>query len=84
MARGVFPPIPDTKNVRSMVHVDDLVDALMLCVEREEANGRVFIVTEGKAYSTRQIYDWVCETMGRKAPRWSVPPGLLLRGGEAR
>jgi len=77
MARGIFPPIPDTKNVRSMVHLDDLVEALMLAVEREEANGRVFIVTDGQAYSTRQIYDWVCETMGRKAPPWSVPPAVF-------
>ena len=77
MARGVFPPIPDTKNVRSMVHIDDLVEALILSAEKEEANGRVFIVTDGKTYSTRQIYEWVCETMGRKVPRWSVSPFLF-------
>lgn len=77
MARGVFPPIPDTKNVRSMVHIDDLVEALILSAEKEEANGRVFIVTDGNTYSTRQIYEWVCETMGRKAPQWSVPPFLF-------
>jgi nucleoside-diphosphate-sugar epimerase len=77
MARGLFPPIPDTKNVRSMVHIEDLVEALVLCAEKAEAHGRVFIVTDGKEYSTRQIYDWVCETMGRRAPSWSVPPALF-------
>lgn len=77
MACGIFPPIPDTKNVRSMVHVEDLVEALVLCAERDEANGRVFLVTDGQGYSTRQIYDWACEAMGRKAPSWSVPPAVL-------
>ncbi len=79
MTRGVFPPIPDTKNVRSMVHVEDLVDALILCAERGGANRRVFIVTDGRSYSTREIYGWVCETMGRRTPRWSVP-AFVLRG----
>ena len=77
MARGFFPPIPDTKNARSMVHVADLVEALILCAEKDEANGRVFIVSDGQAYSTRQIYDWVCATMGRKPPSWSVPPTVF-------
>jgi nucleoside-diphosphate-sugar epimerase len=82
MARGVFPPIPDTKNARSMVHVEDLVDALVLCAEKNEASGRVFIVTDGKVYSTREIYEWVCETMGRKAPWWSVPPFVFHAAGK--
>jgi len=82
MARGVFPPVPDTKNARSMVHVDDLARALVLCAESEAANRRAFIVTDGKRYSTRQIYEWVCESMGRKTPPWSIPPVVFYTAGK--
>ncbi|UCH83825.1 MAG: NAD-dependent epimerase/dehydratase family protein [Candidatus Latescibacterota bacterium] len=77
VAKGVFPPVPDTGNVRSMVHVEDVVQALMLSAEKEDANGRVFIVTDGHSYSTRQIYEWICEALGRRVPAWRVPAGGL-------
>lgn len=81
IARGAFPPVPRVKNARSMVHVADLADALILCAERDEAGGRVFIVSDGRAYSTREIYDWVCEALGRRPPRWSVPAAALRAAG---
>jgi nucleoside-diphosphate-sugar epimerase len=77
VGRGIFPPIPDTGNTRSMVHIDDLVQALMLSMEKDEANGRVFIVTDGNTYSTRQIYEWICQALGREVPSWRIPAGLL-------
>lgn len=82
MARGAFPPLPDTGNTRSMVHVEDLVTALILCAEREEANRRVFVVTDGRPYSTREMYEWVCEALGRKPPRWSVPAWVFRCAGK--
>ncbi|MEE9268799.1 MAG: NAD-dependent epimerase/dehydratase family protein [Candidatus Krumholzibacteria bacterium] len=73
MERGLFPPIPHAHNRRSMVHVDDLVDALLLAAEKPEANGRVFIVSDGRDYSTRELYEWICEAMHRRVPPWTVP-----------
>ncbi len=82
MARGLFPPLPDTRNARSMVHVDDLVDALLLAATKPEARGRIFLVTDGTPYSTRQIYEWVREAMGRGVPRWSIPAFALRTAGK--
>jgi UDP-glucose 4-epimerase len=79
--RGMFPPLPETRNARSMVHVDDLVGALCLCAERPEAAGRVFIVSDGKKYTTREVYEWVCGAVGKKKPRWAVPPFALRAAG---
>lgn len=76
--RGVFPPLPKTENARSMVHVEDLARALVLCAEKREAAGRVFIVTDGRRYSTREMYERVCEAVGKRKPRWAVP-GFALR-----
>lgn len=83
MARGFFPPLPEVRNARSMVHVQDFTDALILCGEKPQAAGRAFIVTDGRPYSTREIYDWICEALGRTPPRWSVPVFALVFAGKA-
>lgn len=77
ISRGRFPPIPDTRNKRSMVHVDDVVQAALLAAESPVAIGKVYLVTDGRTYSTRQIYTWICEVLGRKIPAWYLPIPLL-------
>lgn len=81
VARGRFPPLPETGNRRSLVHVDDVVQALRLAAERGEANGQIYIVTDSEVYSTRQIYMLVCQALGRPVPRWSVPSWALRAAG---
>jgi len=75
--RGYFPPLPDTGNHRSMVHVDDVVQAAVLAAQRCEAIGQIYIVTDGQSYSTRQIYDWIRVLLGKKPPLWHIPLFLL-------
>ena len=71
--KGWFPPLPETGNNRSMVHVDDLVSALLLVCEDYRANGEIFNVTDGNKYSSREIYETMCNVLGKKVPSWSVP-----------
>ncbi|MFQ5511269.1 MAG: NAD-dependent epimerase/dehydratase family protein [Candidatus Krumholzibacteriia bacterium] len=71
--RGFFPPMPRCGNRRSMVHVEDLVEAMVLAAARPEANGRVFIVSDGCDYNTRELYEWICLALGRRVPPWTVP-----------
>jgi UDP-glucose 4-epimerase len=77
MLRGVeqgwFPPLPETNNRRSMIHVDDLVQALLLVAEDERANGEIFIATDGVTYSSREIYVAICQSVGKTVPKWKVP-----------
>jgi UDP-glucose 4-epimerase len=75
--KGVFPPLPETHNRRSMVHVDDLVQAAILAAEKPEAAGQIYIVTDGQAYSTRQIYDWIRVALGKSPVNAAIPMGLL-------
>ncbi len=77
VAKGLFPPLPETHNRRSMVHVDDVVNAAILAAENPRAAGQIYIVTDGQAYSTRQIYDWIREALGKPPVDWSVPYPLL-------
>lgn len=75
--KGVFPPLPENHNRRSMVHVDDVVQAAILAAEKPEAAGQIYIVTDGQAYSTRQIYDWIRVALGKSPLHASIPMGLL-------
>jgi UDP-glucose 4-epimerase len=75
--RGYFPPLPETGNKRSMVHIEDVVNAVLLAADAPAARGQTYIVTGGRDYSTREIYQGICEALGKPVPRWSVPPRAL-------
>lgn len=74
---GWFPPLPETGNQRSMIHVDDLVRAILFIAEDKRTNGQIFIATDGTSYSAREIYIAMCNSMGKKIPKWSVPKILF-------
>jgi len=75
--KGWFPPLPETGNKRSMIHVDDLVQAILLVSEDKRANGEIFIATDGTPYSSREIYNSMCSVTGKLIPKWSVPKTLF-------
>lgn len=75
--RGVFPPLPETGNRRSLVHVDDVAQAVLLAVAHPAAAGQSYFVTDGQPYSGRELYAMIRQALGRSAPRWSAPASLL-------
>ena len=74
---GRFPPLPDLGDQRSLLHVADAIQALLLVAASEAANGRVYTVTDLQSYSTRGIYELVCRKSGKPVPGWTFPMGLL-------
>lgn len=74
---GFFPPLPDTGNRRSMLHVDNAVDAALLAADDPAAAGRCFIVTDRRPYSTREVYDGLRGALGLRPASWAVPAPLL-------
>jgi nucleoside-diphosphate-sugar epimerase len=83
MDRGKFPMLPDTGNKRSMIHVDDVVRVLLRAAEKPQAGGQVYIVTDGRTYSTREICDWILQALGKTDRRWSLPLWVLRAGARA-
>ena len=77
VAKGRFPPIPEVGNKRSMIHVEDVVQAALLAAEKSAAVGQTYIVVDGQAYSTRQMYEWICEALDKPVPAWTIPTGAL-------
>ena len=75
--KGWFPPIPETGNRRSMIHVDDIIRALLLLANNKKADGEIFIATDGRTYSSRNIYEIMSHVLGNSVPSWSVPKFLM-------
>ena len=72
-----FPPLPEIGNKRSMIHVDDLVQAILLVADDDRANGEIFIATDGAPHSSREIYNAMCSALDKSIPKWSIPKFLF-------
>jgi nucleoside-diphosphate-sugar epimerase len=81
--RGYFPPLPPVQNRRSMVHVTNVVEAALLATTSAAANGQCYIVTDGRPYSTRELYELICRALGKSIPHWHVPLWTLKALGTA-
>jgi len=75
--RGLFPPLPETGNHRSLVHVDDVVAALRLVADDDRAAGGTYIVASREAPSGRALFDALRAAHGLPPCTWSVPAALL-------
>lgn len=75
--RNRFPPLPEVYNRRSMVHVEDVVQALLLATDRMAARGQVYLITDDEVYSASRIYDSICAALSRPPPVWRIPAWLL-------
>lgn len=74
---GIFPPLPQIRNRRSMVHVSDTVQAMILAVTGNQPSGKTYIVTDGNIYSTADIERMIRIQLGKKLPYWMAPLWLL-------
>lgn len=73
IARGVFVMVGSGTPKLHMVHIDDLVDGIMLCGTRDEALGEVFILAGPEAPTLNEIVRHIADALGVARPRWRVP-----------
>lgn len=77
---GLPIPLASVKNQRSLVYVENLVDAIITCLRREEAAGRTYLVSDAEVVSTPDLIRQIAAVLG-KAPRLLPFPLGLLRFG---
>ncbi|NQU61355.1 MAG: NAD-dependent epimerase/dehydratase family protein [Rhodospirillales bacterium] len=79
----VAPPLPfaSVDNHRSLIHVGNLSDAILCCLEAAKAAGQTYFVRDGDDVSTPSLIRHVAAGLGRPARLFSVPVGLLRLGG---
>jgi nucleoside-diphosphate-sugar epimerase len=59
--------------VAGLCYVDNLVDAIVLALERQAAARQAFNVSDGLGVTWRQFVDDLADGLGCPRPRWSLP-----------
>lgn len=75
--RGLFPPLPETGNRRSLVHVADVIAAMRLVAEDNRAAGQTYIVAAPEAPSGRELFDALRAALGMPRCSWAMPGSML-------
>lgn len=76
--RKRLPPLPSVDSRISLVGVTDLVHALRLAIDKEQAAGQVYTVTDGQEYKIVDIEQAIYHAIGRRFPRWRTPRVILF------
>lgn len=66
-----------TRNRRSFVALDNLIDLILTCVEHPQAVNQTFLVSDGEDLSTAELLLRMGKALNRPARLASVPAGLL-------
>lgn len=75
--RGRFPPLPETGNRRSMIHLDDVVAFTLRAASLPAARGNRYILASREAVSTRELYEAIRLHLGLRPLKGSVPLWML-------
>jgi len=79
--RGVPLPLASIRNSRSMIFIGNLVDALQVCLQHEQAAGEIFMVSDSQDFSTPGLIRSIAGAMDRKARLMACPPIFLKLAG---
>ncbi|HPV44379.1 MAG TPA: SDR family oxidoreductase [Methylotenera sp.] len=82
LAKRIPLPLAAVRNLRSLIYVENLVDALILCSIHPKAAGQTYLVSDGEDVSTSSLLRRLGEAMGRPARLFSCPPALLKLVGK--
>jgi nucleoside-diphosphate-sugar epimerase len=75
---GVFPlPFGAIENRRSLIYLENLVDAISVVMIRPEAAGQTFLVSDGQDVSTPQLIRQIATSMHIQPRLWPVSTKLL-------
>jgi len=79
--RGIPLPLAEVENRRSLIFVENLVDAIIACVDRPEAAGQTYLVSDGDDISTAELIRRISHALGRPDRLFPFPPGIMRMAG---
>jgi len=78
--RGIPLPFGAVRNARSLIAVDNLVDALLACAADTSSSSEVYFAKDSEDLSTSTLIRIIAKALGRKARLVPVPPTALRLG----
>ncbi len=77
LAKRIPLPLASVHNLRSLVYIDNLADALIVCTTHPAAAGRTYLVSDGEDISTPNLLRQLGGAMGHPARLFPCPLALL-------
>jgi len=82
LTTGALPlPLASIKNLRSLIFVENLVDAIIACIEARATIGTTYLVSDGQDISTPDLVRALSAALGIQAKLFHCPVALLKVGG---
>lgn len=75
--RGIPMPFSLTRNKRSFVALDNLIDLIVTCIESPAAAQQTFLVSDGDDLSTSELLQAMGKALGKPARLIPVPVSLM-------
>ncbi len=81
IAKGIPMPFASVRNLRSLIYVENLVDALALCTIHPAAVGQTYLVSDGEDVSTPDLLRLLGDAMAHPVHLLPCPVMLLMMAG---
>lgn len=75
--KGIPLPLAGANNVRSLIYVSNLVDALIVCATHPAAAGQTYLVSDGADISIAVLVKAIARSLGRNNRSFYLPLALL-------
>lgn len=76
VSRGLPLPLGAVSNGRSLLYVDNLAEALILCATHPNASGQTYLVSDGQDVSTAELIRMIAKALTCKARLFYFPTSL--------
>jgi nucleoside-diphosphate-sugar epimerase len=77
VSHGVPMPFAGVRNRRSLLYLDNLANAISVCLTHPSASGHTYLVSDGEDVSTAELVQHLGEALGRPTRMLSVPATSL-------
>lgn len=81
LSKDIPLPLASIDNLRSLVYVGNLADALILCAIHPAAAGQTYLVSDGEDISTSELLRQLGVALGHPARLFPCPPAILILSG---
>ncbi len=75
--RNFVLPLGCIKNLRSLLYVGNMVDAICACVNNPNAVGKTYLLSDGENVSTPELFRRIAKALDRPPRLLPVPIGVL-------
>ena len=72
-----MPRFPETYNKKSMIHIDDLIRAIIFVSKNTNCDREIFIATDERTYSTCEILAIISKSQGIPLLKWTISMNFL-------